>query len=175
MTNDNFLVRQVKFTVSDRNLLLKNLDKVGKKHKVSIVCLNADMMAGIRHVRTAVSHAVNAFNRGEQIARRLEVEVLLYAAGTRQTGLIGPFGVQNGDNRCYICIIPMLGDESVVDEVISSVGGICDISDWDHFSDEKRRRLIDTFGITEEELSVVGEDRLDELVAERSALLGAHR
>ena len=46
---------------------------------------------------------------------------------------------------------------------------------WDEMTPDKEARLMTLFGITQEELDVVGRDRLNDLILERMALLHINR
>jgi KEOPS complex subunit Cgi121 len=46
---------------------------------------------------------------------------------------------------------------------------------WELIDDEKAARLAELFSITQEEIAVVGRDRLKDLVLERVALLEVNR
>jgi KEOPS complex subunit Cgi121 len=46
---------------------------------------------------------------------------------------------------------------------------------WDEITPDKEARLMILFGITEEELDVVGRDRIKDLILERIALLHINR
>jgi Uncharacterized conserved protein len=89
---DEYDIIPVRVTIKDRAEFLDLIRKTGEKYGVTIVCLNRNMIAGFEHVKTALVHAIRAWREDRMIARSLEMEVLLYAAGTRQTGQIAPFG-----------------------------------------------------------------------------------
>ncbi len=100
------------------------------------------------------------------------MEALLYAAGSRQCIQGARFGVHPGINRTYLCICPP--NQEVWEEIQKS-GEDCSDEDWELFSDEKISLLKGIFGITEEELAIVGTGRLQDLVLERVALLEVYR
>lgn len=166
------LIRQIRVTVSDISDFLKELRNIGKKHDCTLICFNRDVIAGQRHVRSAIMHAERAFTEGQAISRSLEVESLLYAAGTRQTGLIGPFGLHIGVNECYLCIVP--GCSDVHKELMDRMEDAED-EDWEVLDPEKERRMCQFFGVTTAELAITGRERLQDLILERVALLVVHR
>jgi KEOPS complex subunit Cgi121 len=100
------------------------------------------------------------------------MESLLYAAGSRQCQIGTGFGVHPGENRVYLCICP--GNELVYKD-FQKKGVSCDAQDWETISEQKRSLLMELFGITPEELEVVGCTRLQDLVLERVALLEVYR
>ena len=165
-------IRQIRVTVSDIQDFLGELRAIGKRHKCVFICFNRDVMAGAAHVRSAVSHAERAFKEGINISRGLEVESLLYGAGTRQTGLIGPFGIHLGLNECFLCVLPAKSD---VYNVLPENVEYADDEDWEIIGPEKEWRLCELFEITSVELGITGRDRIQELVLERVALLVVNR
>lgn len=169
---DEYGIIPVRVTIQDRSEFLSLIRTAGEKYGVTIVCLNRKMIAGFEHVKTALVHAIRAWKEDRMIARSLEMEVLLYAAGTRQTGQIGPFGPETGINDCYLCIIPPKPE--AVASLLTWMEEVTD-EDRDDMAEEKTRRLIEFFGITPEELEVTGPDRLTELIRERCALLAINR
>ncbi len=171
MTEDQYDIIQVRFMVTDRNGFLNRVREIADRHDVSVICLNEKVMAGKNHVKTALRGALRAVSRGEQISRSIEMEVLLYAAGTRQTSLVGPFGIQDGENRCYLCIVPRC--EEAIGDLMDLM--TVDTGDWEEISPEKKRVLMEFFDITPAELTITGDSRIAELVCERSALLAVNR
>ncbi len=167
-----YCIIPVRANISDRNEFLTMIRTGGERYGVTIVCLNREMIAGFSHAQTALDHAIRAWKEKDMIARTLEVEVLLYAAGTRQTGHIGPFGPEEGKHEYYLCIIPP--NDTALLTLLAKMEVIED-EDWDQMSDEKRMRLMSFYGISPEELELVGHDRLLDLICERSALLTVNR
>lgn len=162
----------VRVTIKDRAEFLDLIRKTGEKYGVTIVCLNRNMIAGFEHVKTALVHAIRAWREDRMIARSLEMEVLLYVAGTRQTGQIAPFGPQIGENFYYLCITPA---EKKIITVLPDWIQEVDDKDWNIISEEKKKRLVQFFGITPEEITVTGEEQLVDLICERTALLAVNR
>lgn len=169
---DEYDIIPVRVTIKDRTEFLETIRKTGEKYGVTIVCLNRNMIAGFEHVKTALIHAIRACKEDRMIARSLEIEILLYAAGTRQTGQIGPFGPEKGSNDCYLCIIPPKPE--AVASLLERMEEVRD-EDWNVMSGEKKGKMIEFFGITPEELEVTGPDRLTDLIRERCALLAVNR
>lgn len=170
--SEDFCIIPVRITLNDRQEFLNHIRNLGDQYDVTIICLNRDMIAGYSHVKTAMIHALRSWKEEKNIARSLEMEVLLYAAGTRQTGQIAPFGPENGINDCYLCIIPPKPE--AVTSLLEGIEEVRD-EDWSLMSEEKKSRLIQFFEVTSEELEVTGPDRLTDLICERCALLAVNR
>lgn len=169
---DEYCIIPVRVTIDDRVAFLAILRETGEQYNVTIVCLNREMIAGYGHVETTLIHALRSWKEEKRIARTLEMEVLLYAAGTRHTGQIGPFGPIVGVNNCYLCIIPP--NDQAISTLLKKMEEVTN-EDWSIMSEEKKRRLISFFAITPKELEITGHDRLADLISERSALLTVNR
>jgi KEOPS complex subunit Cgi121 len=168
----DILIRQIRVNISDIQDFLADLKRIGKIYQCVLICFNRQVMAGRRHVLSAVMHAERAFTEGQAISRSLEVESLLYAAGTRQTGLIGSFGIHIGMNECYLGIVP--GTSEVCHELVGKIEE-ADDEDWETMDPEKEQHLCALFGITDAELAITGRERMRDLVLERVALLAVNR
>jgi KEOPS complex subunit Cgi121 len=165
-------IHQFRVTISDQDEFLKYIRELGECNRVNIILFNADRMAGRVHVESALAHAFRVFEEGDTISNSVEMESLLYAAGSRQCQQGTSFGIHSGENRVYLCICP--GNKRVQKDLQQS-GVYCEEEDWETLSEEKQSLLMELFGITVEELGVVGISRLQDLVLERVALLEVYR
>ncbi len=166
-------IRMAQCEIKDRTAFLNELRDIARKYTTHISCFNADMVAGRAHVQSAVEHAVRAFREGAAISNTIEMESLLYAAGSRQCNIASPFGVHTGLNHLYVCCYPTPGKE--VWECLPQLfrfsvekDGIID--------SEKKACLMQLFEITTEEVEAHGNiDSIVDLVLERVALLNVLR
>lgn len=161
------MVRTAIASVEDAGSFLRAIREIGEKTGVSIVCLNAELIAGMAHAKAAVERAMRAFDEGCAISNSFEMEVLLYAAATRQCSVAMEFGIRQGGNRMYVCTVP---PSECAMEMLGELVRFVD-ADWDGIDSVKRERLMRHFGITQEEIEAIGEHRLLELVLERVTLL----
>jgi KEOPS complex subunit Cgi121 len=162
---------QFRTWIRDDQAFLKIIRDIAARYDVHIILFNASNMAGMAHARSALAHAFRAFSRGSAIANSVEMEAFLYASGSRQCQVGIRFGVHPGPNDTYLCICP--SSPGALEDLLD-LGELCD-EDWETLSEEKMHRLRDLFGISEEEISVVGPSRITELVLERVALLEVYR
>lgn len=168
--NDCCIV-QFEIEIDEPDRYLMKVRQIGSHYGVHIILFNAEMMAGMAHVCSALKHAFRAFDQGTAISNSPEMEALLYASGTRQCRSGLRFGIRPGKNRAYLCICP--GERKVLDDLLED--GTVVHEDWSILSPEKAERLMDLFGITPEELDVSGRERLTDLILERVALLEVYR
>jgi len=165
-------IHQFRLNITSPGEFLRYTRDLGASKSATIILFNADRMAGRGHVVSALYHAFRAFERGEAISNTVEMEALLYAAGSRQCEVGMEFGLHPGVNRVYLCICP--GSDPVLRD-LEQKGVYCNEDDWEQFSAEKQCLLKEIFGITDKELAVVGISRLQDLVIERVALLEVYR
>lgn len=166
-----FEIRQACFQVRDIAGFLCWLRDISHRNGVSVVCFNADLMAGKTHVISAILHALRARRSGTCISSSFEIEALLYASGSRQCQEGAKFGVRKGLNRCFLCVYPV--NPQVWAELSEEMTLSSD--DWEQITDKKMEVLIPLFGITKEEIGVTGKNRIRDLVLERVALLDVNK
>ncbi len=164
-------IRQVIFTVNDIQGYLQRLRILSTDYGSHIIIFNKEMMAGIAHVEMALTHAFRAAVSGTCISGSVEIEALLYAAGSRQVIDGVKFGLHEGINRAYLCICP---EHETIWSILSREVTLSS-DNWEIFDNVKKSRLISLFNVTPEELAVTGEDRLTELILERVALLDVYK
>jgi KEOPS complex subunit Cgi121 len=164
-------IYQARFKVEEIARFLNRIREIADECGTKIILFDADRVAGMEHVKTALSHAWRSWNSGEPVANTLEMEALLYAAGTRQCLVATTFGVRLGENRTYVAVCPPApGVQDLLTALMTFVE-----EDWEGIDADKQARLADLFGITPEEVAVVGEERFRELVLERVSLLEVYR
>jgi KEOPS complex subunit Cgi121 len=99
------------------------------------------------------------------------MEALLFAAGSRQCLVAALFGIQEGENRTFVCSYPV--NEEVWKDLSHLMHFVTET--WDEMTPDKEARLMVLFNITQEELDMVGRDRMKDLILERIALLHVNR
>ena len=161
-------IRAAICTVHDLTAFLQDLRSIAADHDTHIICFNADMLAGRVHAVSAVERAVRAFEEGSNISNNLEMECLLFAAGSRQCSIAASFGIHEGENRMFICCYPARAKVWLALEPLFRFVQ----ERWDIIDPEKRARLMKTFSISPEEIAAAGgNERIVDLVLERVALL----
>jgi KEOPS complex subunit Cgi121 len=154
--------------IDDVKKFLKAIASISADYGVTVQAANADAIAGSGHIEFAVEKAIESFRQKRNLARDLGMEIMLYLRGRRQIEKALELGVKPGDNRIAFIIV---GDnaekalpavESLLDEVDPA------LVDYSHAKDDLIMRLYDN---TPAEVSIVGRERVPQLVRERSALL----
>ncbi|NQE04514.1 Regulatory protein Cgi121 [ANME-1 cluster archaeon GoMg1] len=173
-----------KVRVSNVDDFLAVLKTIAHKYDVTIQAMNAELIAGEEHIKSAVKKALRAVERNRNITNDLSLEILLYAAGRRQIERALAMGVSKseGENAKTVAIV-------IVDTYTSASGG----KDLDmvagevkkatmmveepvqelelEHNEDKKEKLKQFFEISEDELKAVGESKLKQLVLERVAML----
>lgn len=142
---------------------LRKLKRISEERKITIQALDADKLAGERHIRFAVEKALNSFRTGTNIANDLAKEIMIYASGTRQISKAMKFGVHKGENNIVLVAVGEGPDLSGFSEIMPK-----------HvleYNESKKEATMRAFNITKEEIEAAGEEKIPELVLERVALV----
>jgi KEOPS complex subunit Cgi121 len=149
--------------IKDIEIFLTKIKEISKGKDTVILALDADKLAGKEHLMFAIEKAMKSFKTGRNIANDLGKEIMLYAAGTRQINRAMIIGVHNGNNNIALVAIGDDVDLSLFEEITRK-----------HvlqYEGSKNRALVEIFNITDEEIKIVGVERIPELVLERVALV----
>lgn len=161
-----YQVRMARMEISSVPKRLAELREAADRAGVLIICMNAEMMAGRRHAEEAIRQAIRAKKEGTMTARSLEMEVLLYVSGQRQTSIAMGFGLHEGGMLTWIGLVPPS------DSAWSMLEGLIRLCpDEEEIPASRIPGLQELFGITDEEINTVGRERICDLVIERTALL----
>ena len=151
-------VDEVKKTIAQVN-------DAADKTNSTVVLFDAEKIAGFSHIESAVAHAKRSFAEGKAIARSLSMEILVYVSGQRQCSLASKFGLHEGENSVYVLVLD--GDEEKAAELVKEI-----VTECSPFAPNEEK-LKAEFGITDAEMEAAGENRIEELVIERVALVDA--
>ncbi|MDF1533975.1 MAG: KEOPS complex subunit Cgi121 [Methanosarcinaceae archaeon] len=154
--------------IEDLREFLKKLNDIYSANNITIQALNADMIAGERHILFAVKKAINAMKTHTNVANDLGVEIMRYAAGERQIEKAFMMGLHDGENRVLFVLV---GEGQSLLLASNALLEIIDEKSLIDYSPSKRESIISQFNITEFEIEAVGEDKIPELVIERVALV----
>ncbi len=177
--------------IPDVNAFLAILKDIADRYEVAIQAMDADLVAGEAHIKSAVQKALRAIHQGTSITNDLSMEVLLYAAGRRQIDKALRMGVSEGDNKRVAIVIIEKDrsrskgrskgrnlDSAIASEIKYRLGldeHPLESLDLSLKYKDKRKRLMQFFGITDAEIKAVGANKLPMLVLERVALLEVYK
>ena len=179
-------------SIEDLDEFLATLDAVADETGAVVQAFDADLVVSERHLSEATRLAARSIARGEAVARDPGVEVLLYAAGTRQIDRALELGVSEGERRTVVLVADFgevpgaeraVADlDAAVDaltETLHSVGGEAmpahgSVSDDDSVWNHDPNRVREFYGVTDRELAATAGD-LTDVVRERAALLDVEK
>lgn len=154
--------------IEDLKSFLRKTADISKANSCIIQAINADKIAGEEHLRFAVAKALRAFEQERNAAKDMGIEVMRYASGKRQIEEAFSMGVHQGQNNVVFVV---LGEEDSVTTCLYILKEIIIPADVIEYKISKREEIIMQFGITLDEIAVVGEQMIPELVIERVALV----
>jgi KEOPS complex subunit Cgi121 len=157
-------------TESVEKLLREAQDYVLKFYsggEVLLQFLDADKVLGKEHILSAIEHAYRAFERKENISSTKAMEILIYVAGEPQiNSALAKVGIRDGCERIVL----------IVDEKVDIEGLLTHLSlKRDDEVLECKKFKLREFGITDEEISAMDEEKLKDLVLERVAMVDVRR
>jgi len=146
--------------------LLSRMKEISGRRKAVIQAFDPDMVLSENHLIFSAHHAFKAFAGKRAIARRLESELLLWAAGTRRIGeAVGRVGVKDPSR------VVLLIEKGKEREVLGDLGAEED-DKLLRMSRGKAERIKHSFGISENKCGCYA---LEELLLERIAMLALER
>lgn len=152
--------------VKDVDDFLARINDIASKYDVIIQVMDANKIANTDHIRFATEKAIGSMRDATNISNSLEMEILLYASGKHQIKDALEMGVSTGKNKVGIVILG--GNRG---KARSELTSIIDERPVLRYSEDKRDSILRFFGITGDEISATGEEKIPMLVRERVALL----
>jgi len=175
-------------TVEDLDGFVARLGAIGEEHGVTVQAFDARYVVDRAHLERAVELADRAIARGENVARDRAVEVLLYAAGTRQIDRALELGVAEGTCPAVVLVAAHDGADGAGTEVAGDAGaaerraaaavrdldGPGRVEPAETLGEYEADRVREYFEVSDAELAAV-EGTLADVVRERVALLDVEK
>ena len=173
------------FAIDDLDDFLADLDGIAAETGAVVQAFDADLVVSAAQLSEAARLAARAIARGEAVARDPGVEIMLYAAGSRQIDRALELGVSEGE-RAAVVVVADFGDASGADRPVADLDAAVDavrklavdaVADpaaagFPVAFDEDRVREF--YGVTDRELAATTGDLAD-VVRERVALLDVEK
>jgi KEOPS complex subunit Cgi121 len=160
-------------TIEGLDAFVERLGAIGDEHGTTVQGFDARYVVDRAHLQRAVELADRAIDRGEAIADDRAMEILCYAAGTRQIREALTIGVPRGEG-VPVVVLADGGEECAALEgivpMLNETGPISGVSVGDY--DTERVRAFYDVGDAELAATDAG---LPDLVRERVALLVVER
>ncbi len=154
--------------IKDKWLLISAIKDLQSKHGCIVQALDADKIAGERHIHFAAQKALAAFSEERNIAKDAGMEIMRYASGERQIERALFMRVSDRTERIALVLAGCGNwpDAKELSQIIELDGHGCSFC---------AKAVIEAFNISSEELGAVGEERIEDLVIERVALVDTYR
>lgn len=102
---DNIEILGYEIEITSISDVLNQVDSINAECK-TIQLMNADAIAGKKHLEHGIVHGIKAFERGENLAKDLGIEILLRTSGQRQISkAFKILGLKEGKMNVVIVII----------------------------------------------------------------------
>jgi KEOPS complex subunit Cgi121 len=157
----NIQIAGFKSNIIDYNQLI---NKLSKPHNgCTIQLMNAEGIAGKKHVAHAAIHAIKSFSRNENIANGLGLEICVRTSGQRQISeALKMLGITSGNIR--VCAVAVDCDDQVMKTLNNLIG-----ERDDKVLDVEDDKLKKIYNITDIEAVTAGS--ISKLLMERTSLL----
>ena len=154
--------------IRDMGLLISAIKDLQSRHGCIVQALDADKVAGERHILFAAKKALAAFSEERNVATDAGMEIMRYASGERQIERAHFMRVSDRTKRIALVLagsgsLPNASELSRIIELDGQGGSFC------------AKAVKEAFNISSEELRAVGEERIEDLVIERVALVDTYR
>jgi KEOPS complex subunit Cgi121 len=157
--------------IRDRGGLLSAINDLQFRHGCIVQVLDAEKVAGERHIRFAAKKALAAFSEHRNVAKDAGMEIMRYASGERQIERALFMRISDSTERIALviagdasrCNWPDASELSLIIEPDAKGCSFC------------AKAVKEAFNISSEELRIVGEERIEDLVIERVALVDTYR
>ena len=141
-------------------LKVNSLEEFLKDFGECLTVIDAKYVVDLDVVRFAVEKALKSWKEGKIIAKILPLEILLYFCATRQIMDAIKVGVKEGINEAVVVILnECKGFERYFEE-----------KEVVRVDNERIENVKKLYGITDEEIKIVGLEKLPLLIRERIAL-----
>lgn len=150
-----------KSNITDFTDLMNNINELSQKCTIQL--LNADGIAGYEHILHATIHAIKAFERDENIANDLGLEICVRASAQRQISkALNILGIKEGEMN--ICAVTVGCTENIMD-LLKTILGNKD----DEVLKPDEIILKKTYNISDLEIETMGS--ISNVMIERTTLL----
>jgi KEOPS complex subunit Cgi121 len=160
--------------IKDIESFVQQLNEFSFQEQLVIQAFDAKGIYGKDHVVSAVNHAKRAFQQGMNATNTLALEILLYAAGERQIQkAIKKMGIKKGKQGIVFLLTDSanhIKNPNVDDAVIRRLLKTFHLT-LDENVIKGDRGTLKRFGITDEELSTIPEEKYGDLILEKVAMV----
>lgn len=151
------------------NFLYK-INQISEKNNIIIQVFNADLIYGRKHLISAVEHAKRAFSYKTNTTNSIEMEIMIYAAGERQLkNAIPKIGIKKGKSNIAILFL-YKNKLEINNERICELIKLLNLKINDKVL-EGNINTLEKFGINKNEIETISEDKYQDLILEKVAIV----
>ena len=148
--------------ISQGVIEIKNVREFLSKIPDGCVLINSDYVISLDVLKFAVQKALKSWREKRNVAKTLSMEILLYVSATRQINKALEIGLKEGANR--VIVVDLNGCLEKLKELGLKEEDVLQVDD------KKIKRIAEFYEIDEEELNLVGKEKLPLLIRERIVL-----
>ncbi len=148
--------------ISQGVIEIKNVKEFLSKIPDGCVLINSDYVISLDVLKFAVQKALKSWREKRNVAKTLSMEILLYVSATRQINKALKIGLKEGANR--VIVVDLNGCLEKLKELGFKERDVLQTDD------KKIKRIAEFYEIDEEELNLVGKEKLPLLIGERIVL-----
>jgi len=157
----NIQVAGYKSNINDFKQLMYDLNKFNPECTIQL--MNAEGIAGKKHVIHATIHAIKSFSRKENISNDLGLEICVRTSGQRQISqALKMLGIKNGDMK--VCAVAVDCEKNIMEKLEDVLGEREDI-----VLEAAADNLKELYGISNVEVETTGS--VSKILMERTSLL----
>jgi KEOPS complex subunit Cgi121 len=156
-----------KGNIENVDKFLLKVNSFAEKHNILIQTFNAEMIFGKKHLISAYQHAKRAIEQGSNTTNSISMELLLYSSGERQLKIAIPkMGIKKEHTKIIFGIISEKITEKFVNNFLKSLN----LSEDDKVL-QGDFNTLKKFGLTNKEIKTVKEDKYQDLILEKIAMV----
>ncbi len=157
----NIQVAGYKSNINNFKQLMFDLNKFNPECTIQL--MNAEGIAGKKHVIHATIHAIKSFSRKENISNDLGLEICVRISGQRQISqALKMLGIRNGNMK--VCAVAVDCEENIMDKLEDILG-----EREDMVLEADDDKLKELYGISKVEVETTG--NISKILMERTSLL----
>jgi len=159
-----------KGNIKNTDAFLKEVEGFANKNNLKIQVFNADLIYGKDHIISSVEHAGRAIERKTNTTNSFEKEILLYASGERQLKLAIPkMGVKEGiRNIAFVFVNDK--KKKISENLTNELLELVELKRDDKVL-EGSKDTLKKFGIDDEEIETVTEEKHGYIILEKVAMV----
>ena len=141
--------------------MINDLKEFFKKFKdCNVTFINSEYVTDLKTIKFGVRKALKSWREGRNVAKTLPIEVLLYIAARRQINEALEIGVKEGKNE----VVAILIDNCI--DILKELGFV----EKKFIPKPNIKKILRFYDIKDEELKIVGIEKLPLLIRERIVL-----